>query len=170
MTPRGGGAPFPGRSGPGASGGRGGGGSGAPSRGRDEPDGRDAAAEVVSRPADLRLVPAAGAVWAVLLLGLGTGPGGAVAGSAAAALVLVAALRRRGRVSAVLVAAAGCALAAGVLVTASTLVLSGHPVRAAADRGAAATLHVVVRDDPHRVRLAGPGAAQVVVPATLTAA
>ena len=126
--------------------------------------------ETVPRPPDLRLVPAAGAVWAVLLLGLGAGPAGAALASAAAAVVLVTALRRRGRAAAVLVAAAGWALAAGVLVTVAGLAVRTHPVRAAADRGAAATLHVVVRDDPHPLRVAGPGAPQVVVPATLTVA
>src|SRR3954449_13374539 len=58
--------------------------------------GRGGDDEVAPRPPDLRLLPAVGAVWAVLLLGLGTGPGGAVAASAAAAVVLVVALRRRG--------------------------------------------------------------------------
>src|SRR3954468_12896993 len=52
--------------------------------------------EVSPRPPDLRLLPAVGAVWAVLLLGLGTGPGGAAGGSAAAAGGVVAAAPPRG--------------------------------------------------------------------------
>jgi competence protein ComEC len=130
------------------------------------PDDRHAA----PRPADLRLVPAAAAVWAVLLLGLGTGPGGAAAGTATAAAVLVVALYRRGRATAVLVAAAGCAVAAGLLVAAQTLAVRTHPLEAGAGRGAAATVHVVVRDDPRPLRSAGRGPTQVVVPATLVAA
>ena len=68
----------------------------------------------------------------------------------------------------------GAALAAGLVVTAHTLALHEHPLRAAAERGAAATLTVVVRDDPHALRsgdaVGRPGAAQVLVPATLRAA
>ena len=119
---------------------------------------------------DLRLIPGAVVVWAVLLLGLGAGPGGAAAAAGVAVVVLAAALRHGGRGSAVLIAAAGCAAVAGLLVLAHTLALREHPLRPAADRGAAATLHVVVRDDPHAVRAVRRGAAQVVVPATLTAA
>jgi len=130
-----------------------------------------------SRLPDLRLVPAALATWVVVLLGLYTGPaGGAVAGGLAGG-ALVAALRgsrRAGPAAAVVVAAAGAALAAGLVVTAHTLALHMHPLHAAAERGAAATLTVVVRDDPHALRsgdAAGrPGAAQVLVPATLRAA
>ena len=52
--------------------------------------------------------------------------------------------------------------------------LRDHPVRAAAERGAAATLHVVVGDDPRELRSSGvgprPGATQVLVPAVLRAA
>ena len=130
-----------------------------------------------SRLPDLRLVPAALATWVVVLLGLYTGPaGGAVAGGLAGG-ALVAALRgsrRAGPAAAVVVAAGGAALAAGLVVTAHTLALHMHPLHAAAERGAAATLTVVVRDDPHALRsgdAAGrPGAAQVLVPATLRAA
>lgn len=68
--------------------------------------------------------------------------------------------------------AAGCAAAAGLVVTAHVLLVAWHPVHAAADLGAAATLEVVVRDDPRPVR--GPaygsrpgGTSQVLVPAEL---
>ncbi|MBL8927476.1 MAG: hypothetical protein JNM77_14730, partial [Pseudonocardia sp.] len=124
-----------------------------------------------TRPPDLRLVPAAGGAWAVVLLGLHTGPVGGVVGAAlAGGLLLTGLLGRR----AVLVATGGCALAAALVVTAHAVMLRDHPVRAAAGRGAAATLHVVVGDDPRRLRSSGadvrPGAAQVLVPAVLRAA
>ena len=106
-----------------------------------------------------------------MLLGLHAGPVGGVVAAGLAAGVLLAGLRGR---RAVVVAAAGCALAAGMVVTAHAVALHGHPLRAAADRGAAATLDVVVRDDPRELRpsTAGgrPGATQVLVPATLRAA
>jgi len=124
------------------------------------------------RPPDLRLVPAALATWAVVLLGLGLGPLPGVAVTLfAAALVLLA--RRRCWAPLVL-AAAGCAAAAGLVVTAHTALVAQHPLRAPAERAASATLEVVLRDDPRPVR-PGPGAqpggpTQVVVPAVLTAA
>jgi len=130
-----------------------------------------------SRPPDLRLVPAALTTWMVVLIGLYTGPaGGAVAGGLAGGALIAAfrSSRRCGPVAAVVAAAAGCALAAGLVVTAHTLAQHAHPLRAAAERGAAATLTVVVRDDPHALRsgdaVGRPGAAQVLVPATLRAA
>jgi competence protein ComEC len=127
--------------------------------------------DVPARPLDLRLVPAAAAVWAVVLLGLRGGPGPGVVVTALAGAVLLVALRRPGRAAPALVAAAGCAVAAGLLVTPQVLAVREHPVRAPAERGAAATLHVVVRDDPRAVRAAAgrPGAGQVVVAASLLA-
>ncbi len=59
-----------------------------------------------------------------------------------------------------LVAAGGCALAAALVVTAHTVMVRDHPVRAAAERGAAATLHVVVGDDPRELRSSGVGPAR----------
>jgi competence protein ComEC len=130
--------------------------------------------ELSARPLDLRLVPAAAAVWAVVLLGLGGGPASSIAATAAAGAVLLIALRRRHRAAAALVAAAGCAVAAGLLVTTQTMAVRENPLRSAAERGAATTLHVVVRDDPRAVRSTAvggrPGAAQVVVPASLLSA
>ena len=64
---------------------------------------------VPTRPPDLRLVPAAGAAWAVVLLGLHAGPVGGVVGAALAGGLLLGGLLSR---RAVLVAAGGCALAA----------------------------------------------------------
>jgi DNA internalization-related competence protein ComEC/Rec2 len=131
-------------------------------------------ADLPARPPDLRLVPAAAAVWVVVLVGLGAGPGVAAVATAVAAIALLIAWGRRGRATAAVVAATGCAVAAGLVVTAHTLAAHEHPLRAAAERGAAATLWVVVRDDPRALRsttAAGrPGATQVVVPATLLAA
>ena len=120
---------------------------------------------------DLRLLPAALVTWVVVLLGLHTGPAGGAVAIGAGSCALLAGLRRR---APILVAAAGCAVASGLVVTAHTLALHGHPLRAAAERGAAATLTVVVRDDPRALRSGNatgrPGTAQVLVPATLRAA
>ncbi len=126
------------------------------------------------RPPDLRMVPAALAVWAVVLVGIGLGPvAGAVVLLGCVLLVAATLVRHRSaaRAGAVL-AAAGCAAAAGIVVTAHVLLVEGHPLRAPAERGAAATLRIVVTDDPRPI-LAGayggrPGEArQVVVPARL---
>jgi competence protein ComEC len=125
---------------------------------------------VPTRPPDLRLVPAAGAAWAVVLVGLHTGPVGGVVGAALAGGLLLGGLLSR---RAMLVAAGGCALAAALVVTAHAVMVRDHPVRTAAERGAAATLHVVVGDDPRELRSSGvarPGATQVLVPAVLRAA
>ncbi|OLT07005.1 competence protein ComEC [Pseudonocardia sp. CNS-004] len=129
------------------------------------------------RPPDLRLVPAALAVWAVVLLGIGLGP---VAGAAAligcGALVGVTVVRHRGAVWArAVLAAAGCAAAAALVVVAHTLLVEHHPLRGPAERGAAAELRVVVADDPRPLRGSGFGArpgeaSQVLVPAALESA
>jgi competence protein ComEC len=139
---------------------------------------REPVGEPPARPPDLRLLPAAGALWFVVLVGLQVGPAaGPAVGSVAAGgagVVLVVAMLRGGRAAAALVAAAGCAMAGGLLIAAHTAAMREHPLRAAAERGAAATLQVVVRDDPRLLRATGPtarpGAAQVVVPATVEGA
>ncbi|GAA3241898.1 ComEC/Rec2 family competence protein [Pseudonocardia petroleophila] len=116
------------------------------------------------RPPDLRLVPAALAAWAVVLVGLGPGP---VAASVVAGLAAVAGgvgLRRR---SSGLLAVAACAAAAGLVVAAHGVLVEQHPLRAAAQAGAAATLRVVTTDDPRPVRAAVPGSPQVLVEAGL---
>ncbi len=115
------------------------------------------------RPPDLRLVPSALTAWAVVLVGIGLGP--VVSGIVATLGVGVAVLaRRRGWPGAVL-AVAACAAAAGLVVTAQTALLEHHPLYDAARRAAAATISVVVRDDPRPITGARPGAAQVLVPA-----
>ncbi|HEX3261407.1 MAG TPA: ComEC/Rec2 family competence protein, partial [Pseudonocardia sp.] len=114
-------------------------------------------------PVDLRLVPAAAAAWAVMLLGLGLGP---IAGGLVACVA--AALACRGHRAPVLLAAAGTAAAAGIVIAAHTFLVVAHPLHEQALRGAAATLRVVLRDDPRTLRTTGqpgPAAARVVVPA-----
>ncbi|TWF75770.1 competence protein ComEC [Pseudonocardia hierapolitana] len=123
------------------------------------------------RPPDLRLVPAAVAVWAVVLLGIGLGPVAGVAVLVACALLAgVSVVRRRG--AAWVLAAGGCAGAAALVVTAHTLLVDRHPLRTPAERGAAASVRVVVADDPRPLRSPGYGArpgeaSQVLVPAEL---
>ncbi|MGI9001775.1 MAG: ComEC/Rec2 family competence protein [Pseudonocardia sp.] len=122
------------------------------------------------RPPDLRLVPAALAAWAVVLVGIGLGPVAGAGVALPAAATAFVAWRRRWAPA--VLAAAGCAAAAGLVVTAHTLLLVGHPLREPAERGATATLRVVLRDDPRPIRSDGygsrpGGAAQVLVPATV---
>ncbi|WP_255621757.1 ComEC/Rec2 family competence protein [Pseudonocardia sp. DSM 110487] len=123
------------------------------------------------RPPDLRLVPAALAVWAVVLLGIGLGPIAGVAMLIGCVLLVgVTVVRRRG--APWVLAAGGCAGAAALVVTAHALLVDRHPLRAPAERGAAAAMRVVVADDPRPIRTAGYGAqpgraGQVVVPAAL---
>lgn len=124
------------------------------------------------RAPDLRLVPAAAAVWVIVLLGLAGGPlvGALVVGVAGGTAVAV----HRGRRAPWLLAVAACAAAAGVAVTAATLLVLIHPLHGPAQRGAAARLRVELTDDPRVLRptpgTTGGGAPQVVVPARLTEA
>ncbi len=126
--------------------------------------------EELPHPPDLRLVPAALAAWAVMLLGLGLGPIAAVATGVAAAAAAAVAWRRSWPPA--VLAVAGCAAAAGLVIGVDTLMVAGHPLRAQAQRGAAATLRLVVSDDPKP--LAGSaygsrpgGPSQVLVAGTL---
>ncbi len=126
------------------------------------------------RPPDLRLVPAALAVWAVVLLGIGLGPvAGSVVLVGCVLLVAVTVAPYRGAAWAGgVLAAGGCAVAAALVVTAHTLLVEWHPLRGPAERGAAAGLRVVVADDPRPIRTAGYGAqpgeaSLVLVPARL---
>jgi competence protein ComEC len=126
------------------------------------------------RPPDLRLVPAALAVWAVALLGVGLGPvAGVVVLLGCVLLVGVTMVRHRGAAWAGWVlASGGCAAAAALVVTAHALLVAWHPLRGPAERGAAAGLWVVVTDDPRPIRTPGYGArpgesSQVLVPARL---
>ena len=62
------------------------------------------------------------------------------------------------------------AAAVGGVATVAAHQVAGHPLRAAADAGSAATLEVVLTDDPAPLRSTGPGDARVVVRAELAAA
>jgi competence protein ComEC len=121
-------------------------------------------------PPDLRLVPAALATWAVTLLGLGFGSvAAALVAGLGAVVALVAGLRSRAPAA---VAVGGCAAAAGLVIGAHTLLVAVHPLREQAQRGAAATLRVVLKDDPRTLPGTGygsrpGGATQVLIPAVL---
>jgi competence protein ComEC len=134
--------------------------------------GRSAAAATERPGHDLRLVPAALAVWAVMLASILPGAEtGAGVGAGLAALGVVVAcvvLWRRG--SPVVIAIAGCGAAAGLVIAAQLLLVDRHPVRVPAGRGDAAELRVVVGDDPRALRQAGPGQPMVAVPAELVRA
>jgi len=127
------------------------------------------------RPPDLRLVPAALAVWAVVLVGIGLGPVAGVVvllGCLLLAAVAAAPVARGVGWAGAVVAAAGCAAAAALVVTAHVLLVERHPLREPAERGAAAGLRVVVTDDPRPIRTPGYGArpheaSRVLVPARL---
>ncbi|HEY2222065.1 ComEC/Rec2 family competence protein [Actinomycetospora sp.] len=130
---------------------------------------------------DARLVPPAVAAWvgALVALGLGWGPGVLLA-----ALALVAAalggrrlLAARGsggeapRWAAGLLASGICAAAVGGLASTAVHQVAGHPLRAAAVAGSAATLEVILTDDPTPLLSTGPaGGARVVVRGELIAA
>lgn len=120
---------------------------------------------------DARLVPAALGAWAAALvaLGLGWGPG-AVIVLAALGAVGVGIVRRDRRWAAGLVAAAACAAAVGGVAAAAAFRVADHPVRSAGASGSAATLEVVLTDDPAPLRSSGPGGPRVVVRADLVTA
>ncbi len=97
-------------------------------RGSDPAVGEDADRLGTRRhPPDFRLVPPALAVWAVVLLGMVLGPAVAI-GLTATAAVLAAVSLRPGSPMAVR-AVAGCALAAGMVITAHTVLVDRHPLR-----------------------------------------
>ncbi|MGI5131734.1 DNA internalization-related competence protein ComEC/Rec2 [Pseudonocardia sp. CA-107938] len=122
-------------------------------------------------PADLRLVPAGLAAWLVVVATVGPGPAtGTVVGIATAVLAVLAAVGGWWFARPVLLAVAGCAAAAAVVASAHGWSAGHHPLRAPAERAAAAELRVVLRDDPHIIRGGFPGAPQVAVPAELVAA
>lgn len=118
------------------------------------------------RRPDFRLVPAAGMVWAVTLAGLVGGRAMAVAAVLVAMLGLFMA-RRTGAAASGVHAMAACAAAAGVVVVTHLSLTTQHPLRFAAEQGTAATVRVVVTDDPRPVREAGyadrPGGARLLV-------
>jgi len=110
-----------------------------------------------------------------VLVALAAGPVGAAVAGTAAVGALLWSLRRRSRWSSGVLAATACALAAGAVVTAQVLLVAHHPLRAAAERGAAATVRVVLSDDPRPLRDEGygarpGGATRVLVPGTLVTA
>ncbi len=107
-------------------------------------------------PPDLRLVAPAMAAWAAVLVGIHGGPAAAI-GVTALAAGLTAWSLRRGR-PAWIRAVAGCTLAAGVVISAHAALVAWHPLRAAAQHGAAATVRVQLRDDPRPIRAAAYGA------------
>ncbi len=128
--------------------------------------------------ADLRLVPAALATWAAVLAGLLGGTAGGIAAALVSATVLITGLlrarlvARAARYRSGLLAAGGCAVVAAVLVTVHASALEQNPLRAAADRGAAAEVRVRLTDDPQPLQQAGfggraGGATRMLVPATL---
>ncbi|MDQ2880238.1 MAG: DNA internalization-related competence protein ComEC/Rec2 [Actinomycetota bacterium] len=122
---------------------------------------------------DLRMVPAALVGWAVVLSGLYLG-WSVTAALGAAGLLVAAAAVLRGR-SAAVVAVGGVAAAVALVVSTQAWQVQHHPLRAAAQRGSAATLVVRLRDDPRAVSTPGyggrqPQVQQVVVHAELEAA
>ncbi|MDQ3760958.1 MAG: hypothetical protein M3460_04465 [Actinomycetota bacterium] len=122
---------------------------------------------------DLRLVPAVLAGWAVVLSGLYLGSLVAAA-LGAGGLLLAGAAALRGR-SATVLAVGGVAAALALVVGTQAWQVEHHPVRAAAERGSAATVVVHLRDDPRAVAAQGyggrrPQPQRVVIRAELEAA
>ena len=140
----------------------------------------DEIGEPVTR-ADLRLVPAALATWAAVLAGLLGGTAGGIAAALLSATALITGLlrarlvARAARYRSGLLAAGGCAVVAAVLVTVHASALEQNPLRAAADRGAAAEVRVRLTDDPQPLQQAGfggqaGGATRMLVPVSLVGA
>ncbi|MGH3919361.1 MAG: DNA internalization-related competence protein ComEC/Rec2 [Pseudonocardiaceae bacterium] len=127
----------------------------------------------VATPHDLRLVPAALAGWAVVLAGLHLGSVAAAA-LGAGGLLGAGAAALRGR-SAAFLAVGGVVAALALVVGTQAWQVEHHPVRAAAERGSAATVLVHLRDDPQAVASSGyggrrPQPQRVVIRAELEAA
>ncbi len=115
-------------------------------------------------PLDLRLVPAALAVWVVAWQGRLVPPGLLlVAGAAAAAVSAVLLLRRAQGPWLVLAAVVGCAAASALVTGVHTSSRTTGPVAQAAAAGAAVTVEAVLTDDPRRVHSTRPGPDLVVV-------
>ncbi|WP_433802419.1 ComEC/Rec2 family competence protein [Actinomycetospora sp. CA-084318] len=120
---------------------------------------------------DARLVPAALAAWGAALVALGVGWGpGALVTVAALVAAAVGVVRRDRRWAAGLIAAGACAAAVGGVSSSAAWQVAAHPVRAAAAGSSAATLEVVLTDDPAPLRSSGLGGPRVVVRADLVAA
>ncbi|MFB9909271.1 DNA internalization-related competence protein ComEC/Rec2 [Allokutzneria oryzae] len=128
---------------------------------------------------DLRLVPAALAVWAVALVGLHLGWfATALCGVAAVVTAVWSALlvvrRGTGRLASGVLAASVLAGAAAVVVTSHAYPAATHPLRELAARGATATVKLTLSEDPRPLRTKGyggrpAGADQVAVRARLNA-
>jgi competence protein ComEC len=129
--------------------------------------------------ADARLIPAAMCAWVVAIVGATAG-WAAAAGLTVSALVvaLVAAFSLRsgaGSRGAAVLAASGCVVAVGMVVTAQAAQWAHHPLRAAAAAAQEATVRVVTTGDPAPILGAGSagygdrraGATQVAVPVEL---
>lgn len=131
---------------------------------------------------DLRLVLPAVAAWLMVIGGLALGWVFAAVLTALAALGAVVAgwrVTRTARVArpraAGLLATAAAGAAAGMVITVQSWQAAGHPVRAAAAAGSAATVRVVLDGDPQPVRSDAFGArpaavSQVVIAARLQSA
>ncbi|GAA4017592.1 ComEC/Rec2 family competence protein [Allokutzneria multivorans] len=123
---------------------------------------------------DIRLVPAAVAVWAVALVGLHLGWLATVlCGVLAAAFAFLAVWRGTGAWANGLLAASVLAGAAAVVVTSHALPAATHPLRELASKGATATIRATLSEDPRPLRTKGyagrpAGADQVAVRARLS--
>ena len=146
----------------------------------EDPEDTDEADEPVTRP-DLRLVPAALATWAAVLAGLLGGPAGGIATVLVAASAVITGMvratvtPRAARLRSGLLAAGGCAVVAGMLITVHASALQANPLHAAAERGAAAEVRVRLTDDPQPLRQNGfggdtGGATRMLVPVSLVEA
>lgn len=112
------------------------------------PTGRVAAAAL-----DLRLVPAAATAWGVTVVALGWSPARSLVVACACAAPVVVLLRRGGGWSHAVALALGIAAVAAALTGIRVHVRNDSPLRTAAGHGAEAVLRLVVRDDPHPIRL-----------------
>lgn len=119
-------------------------------------------------PVDLRLVPAAAAVWIMTWVGLVVAPAGSLGLGALAAggtLVVLLAAGRAGRAGPAVALVLGCVAVAAVATGLRVAARDSSPVaRAALDR-TDARLRVVVTGDPHLIAAGPAGQHRVAVPA-----
>lgn len=128
-------------------------------------NGRSRSAAYLS--ADLRLVPAASAVWLVTWLGLRMSATGSFVMAGIAALTAGVALVLGLRGSAIVALAAGCAAAGALAVAMRVMARDGSPLANLARRHEAARLRVTVSDDPRLLAADHFGRSEVEVPATV---
>lgn len=118
---------------------------------------------LAARQPDLRLVPAALAGWGVVLAGLYLGWQAAAVLGGAGVLAVALGLRGAGaRWAPGLLAAGGVTAALALVIGAHAWQVEHHPLRAAAERGAATTLVVTLHGDP--IPIAGRGYGGQAVP------